>query len=66
MALEFLRLINEEAAPRGPRAENHANFEAVAEMGQKYGVSSVIPRRGGRLAQNGGEGEKHHSNSQVR
>lgn len=48
------------------RAKNHAYLRAVAEMAAKYGVGSVISRRGGRLAQNGGEGEKHHSNSQDR
>ena len=32
MAREFLRLINEETATRGLRAENHANMEGVRKM----------------------------------
>jgi hypothetical protein len=34
--------------------------------GEKNGDVSVISRRGGRLAQNGGEGGKHHCNNQGR
>ena len=32
MGREFLRLINEETATRGPRGENHANMEGVRKM----------------------------------
>jgi hypothetical protein len=32
MAREFLRLINEETAPCGLRAENHANMEGARKM----------------------------------
>ena len=32
MAREFLRLINEEKATRGPRAKNHANTKGVRKM----------------------------------
>lgn len=60
------------SSPRKRRINPHSTNTKPYQLstcppnGEKYGDGSVISRRRGRLAQNGGEGGMHHSNSQDR